>query len=80
MLLAIPVTDTALIKYSSALSPPSLYSLILTLPLASQCHCTGLILAGNQAQFAQYFRDCCTVEKKNNKKMRNDCIAALSAK
>lgn len=69
-LLAIPVTDSALMKYSRALSTLSLSlsprSLLLTLPLAlvnviAQASC----LAGNQALFAQYFGDCCcTIEKK----------------
>lgn len=71
-LLAIPVTDTALIRYSPALFPPSLYSLILTLPLAfPNVLAQASILAGNQ--FAQDFSDCCcTLEKK--KKIRNDCM------
>lgn len=69
-LLAIPVTDTALIRYSSALFPPT--TLILTLPLAFlNVLAQASFLAGNQAQFAQGFNDCCCtlLEKKHN-----DCM------
>lgn len=66
---AIPVTDSALIRYSPALSPPPhpFYSLILNLPLAFS-ECTGLIFFSWQSGtvFAQGFSDfCCTLLEKN---------------
>lgn len=71
-LLAIPVTDSALIRYSSALSPPSLishsHSAFSFFPnVLTQA---SFFLAGNQAQFAQDFSDCCCtlLEKKKKKK------------
>lgn len=71
-LLAIPVTDTALIRYSSALSPTTLYS---HSAFSFSYPCTGIF--SWQSGTAQHFSDCCCTLEKTNKQTKKCVMIVL---